>query len=121
MKDFQKLQDDIKLWSDETFGYNRTAHPMIAHLKKEIKELDKILKKYNRIIYCSSDDCKEYEELIHDIKMEYADCFMLLIDSAAHFPLSINSILESVREKLEINKNRKWGKPDKNGVIEHIR
>jgi hypothetical protein len=28
-------------------------------------------------------------------------------------------LLLAVKEKLEINKNRKWGKPDANGVIEH--
>ena len=33
---------------------------------------------------------------------------------------SIYDVIFAAREKLEVNRSRKWGKPDKDGVIEHI-
>ena len=53
--------------------------------------------------------------------MEIADCFMLLLDSAHHVGITHNEILQATKEKLEINKKRKWGNPDENGVVEHIK
>ena len=53
--------------------------------------------------------------------MEFADCFMLLLDAASHYDLTAEELIEVTVTKLEINRQRKWGKPDKNGVVEHIR
>jgi len=43
-----------------------------------------------------------------------------LLDSASHFGLTAGNLLWYTETKLEINKRRKWGAPDKNGVVEHI-
>ena len=60
------------------------------------------------------------DKLFQNVLFEFADAYMLLLDSAWHFGISIKTLLEYTQKKLEINKKRKWGKPDKNGVIEHI-
>jgi hypothetical protein len=34
--------------------------------------------------------------------------------------MNYNDICKAISEKFEINKKRKWGKPDANGVVNHI-
>jgi len=51
---FQKLQDDIKKWSDDTFGKYRTGKPIAYHLKKEIDELIDALNVYHEGTYTFS-------------------------------------------------------------------
>ena len=54
------------------------------------------------------------------IKFELADCLTLLLDVAAHEFIDVDELLAASEEKMEINKKRKWGEPDENGVVEHI-
>lgn len=107
MTELQKLMDDISEWSDATFGEGQRNPAIVYHLKKEVDELIDVFENYSR---------NEHRRLW----FEYADCIMLLLDSASHAGFSAEDLLSAVKEKLEINKNRKWGKPDTNGVIEHI-
>lgn len=60
MNSFQDLQDKVAEWSDKQFGANRPPSAPMAHL---IKEIDEVLD-------------SEYD------LSEYADCLMLLLDSA---------------------------------------
>ena len=102
MSEFEKLQllcDDIGKWSDETFGYNSDPSPKIHHLKKEVGEL---------------------LDTPFDIT-EYADCFLLLLNALRVANFNIEMLYNSSKIKLELNKLRKWGKPDKNGVFEHLK
>ena len=109
MKKLQQLMDEISEWSDKTFGGQR--NPAIAHhLLKEVKEL-----------IAEFDSPEEMPDKYLSIRMEFADCFMLLLDSATHAGITANELLQVTKEKLEINKNRKWGEPDENGVVEHLR
>ena len=55
------------------------------------------------------------------VLMEFADCFMLLIDAAAHEQISIGMLAEATARKLEINKKRKWGDANELGYFEHIK
>ena len=93
------LQKNIAKWSDKQFGKNRPPTAPIAHLLKELIEL-------------AQDPFNI---------MEFADCFMLLMDSARMAGFDMAELCLAINEKLKINKKRKWGKPDKNGVVEHIR
>jgi hypothetical protein len=122
-KRIQNLQDDIKKWSDGTFGMHRTANPMAYHLKKEITELITALDDLYRGTYSNSSTQDGIDLLAtkyRRIRFELADCLMLLIDCASHTQINMDSLISAVEEKLEINKNRKWGTPDENGVIRHI-
>lgn len=120
----QKLQDDIMKWSDDTFGKYRTASPMAHHLKKEIDELIDALKQLDDEAYTHSDiTAIGVQELMRKNKrvlFELADCLTLIVDCAAHSQINMNTLISASEEKLKINKDRIWGNPDENGVVEHI-
>ena len=97
-EDWQELQNDIANWSTYQFPH-QNPHSKITHLRSELVELD---------------------EDPTDV-MEYADCFMLLIDTARLVGYDMSDIYKALREKLEINKNREWGEPDEHGVSYHIK
>ncbi|KKN27333.1 hypothetical protein LCGC14_0865580, partial [marine sediment metagenome] len=94
----QQFQEEQGEWANVTFE-GQNVHGKLAHLKKEIGELQ--------------DDPADL--------MEYADCFMLLLDAARKVNITADQILEAAWRKLEINKNREWEKPNNDGSVEHIR
>lgn len=95
--------DEITKWQNETFG-QATALSKIAHLAEELQEL--------------VDDLKVNAE---NRRLEFADCFILLFGAAASDGMNYEKILEAIEEKMLINYQRKWGKPNENGVVNHIR
>lgn len=100
MKD---LVESIVEWQNKTFP-NATPFSKIEHLKEEIDELKQAIAEKNP-----------------NRDLEYADCLMLLFGCAYADGLTYKDIVQSLFEKLEINKLRNWGKPDKNGVVKHIK
>ncbi|MDH6309388.1 NTP pyrophosphatase (non-canonical NTP hydrolase) [Dysgonomonas sp. PFB1-18] len=115
--DIQGLMNAIREWSDKQFSDgvfdHQRALPITHHLTKEVSELIDILEEVG-----NGDPSDENWD---KVRMEYVDCLMLLLDSASHFGLSAYDLYRGCYIKLEINKKRKWGLPDENGVIEHIR
>ena len=97
MSKWDAFQKENGKWSDETFGVS-WPEAALEHLKKEIEEL--LETPYS--------------------PFEYADCMILLLDAARKIGLRAETLLLLCKIKLEINKRRKWGPPDKNGVVEHI-
>jgi NTP pyrophosphatase (non-canonical NTP hydrolase) len=94
---------DITRWNRATFPTSLVAHKL-NHLKQEV------------------------DELIFDVKnnlpskrKEFADCFILLFCAAETAGMSYDDICDAILEKMNINKQREWGKPDENGVINHIK
>ena len=84
-------------WGDKQFGGAYEQVPAtVAHLRKEVEEL--------------SENPYDSEE--------QADCFLLICHTAhrARTPLAVVAY-----KKLQKNKTRKWGEPNEDGVIEHIR
>lgn len=116
MKELQELMDLQKQWSDKTFSEGKFTYaralPISHHLQKESRELteavDKFLKNPN-------DDTAD---AVHE---ELADVFLLLLDCAAHVGVSSVSLLLFATQKHLKNTQRQWGKPDENGVVEHIK
>lgn len=98
----RQLSAGIREWSDKAFGVGRNGLSMAYHLKKEVDEV-----------------IQDIETFV-DPGKELADCLMLVLDCASHSGISVRDLLKLTDEKLEINKNRKWGTPDENGVVEHI-
>ncbi len=98
-KDLQTLQRECTAWTAKQFGENRSPSPPIAHLAKEVKEL--------------ADDPFD--------RFEYADCLLLILDAANNAGISADVLLKTAFQKLEINKQRKWGKPNEAGFVEHVR
>ena len=99
MTEFLRFQIEAHRWSEQTFGVARSPDGPIAHLVKEVKEL---------------------QQNPYDI-MEYADCLMLILDAASNASITGDKLLEAAWEKLEINRQRDWGIPDADGVVEHRR
>ena len=102
----KQLLSEIHEWQKKTFT---EANPVskLHHLSKEVVELVDALKNMGTV----------YSE--EEVKMEYADCFFLLFGSAMAYGMDLYEIERVMRKKLEINKKRKWGKPDENGVVLH--
>ena len=117
MFELQQLMNDIAEWSDKTFGYGQRNPAVLYHLQKEVEEL---ITEHNNVLTKKYYPNGEFGKQIRKITMEYADCFMLLFYSAHHYGLTAEEIIQLVQEKLEINKKRKWAKPDENGIIEHL-
>ena len=111
MEKLQNLMNEIQQWSDDTFDngeFNKKRSISISHhLLKESKELTEAL-------------TETFENKEH-VKEEIIDCLTLILDTSAHYGIDASELIDGCYEKLEINKNREWGKPDENGVVEHIR
>lgn len=105
-------------WQAQTFG-SATPLSKLAHLKEELKEL-----KYELEVMDIMVANKRSQKLIKAHKtvtnMEFADCFFLLFGAANAAGMSYDDICNAIQSKFEINKQRKWGKPDANGVVKHI-
>lgn len=95
--------NEITKWQNETFG-EATAYSKVMHLKEEIEELavDVAIDGYEK-------------------QLEFADCFILLFGAAASDGMSYEDICKAINKKMAINRARKWGKPDENGVVKHIK
>ncbi len=119
--ELNNLMNEISDWSDKTFGESQRNPAIVYHLKKEVDELIVELHKCNTLAADNSVGLGEWARQITNTNTEFADCFMLLLDSAKHHGLSAEALIELTKKKLEINKARKWGQPDENGVVEHIR
>lgn len=101
---------EITKWQEETFS-KATPLSKIAHLAEELQELVHAIKDEDHTID---------HEKIRAIKMEFADCFFLLFGAAAAYGMKYIDIIYAIQQKFEINKNRKWGTPDADGVVRHI-
>lgn len=81
-----------------------TALQKVKLLEKEVEELAKALQ--------SGDD--------EAIRVAFAECFLLLFGAAYSDIMSFDDVCYAIDEKMKINYNRQWGKPDANGVVNHI-
>lgn len=105
MKKIQKLQDLIHSWADKTFGKDREPTAPLYHLKREVNELIEAIE--------SEDEGK--------VREEFADCFILILNAASKYGLNVKNLYLDSLTKMDLNKIRRWGKPDKHGVVEHLR
>jgi|JRYD01.1.fsa_nt_gb hypothetical protein len=98
MDRWQALQDDIGAFTDKTFGQS-TPQAKAHHLAEEAME-------------AAADP--------QDI-LEWADCTILLFDAVRKAGFTTEDLYQGVLRKMEINKNRKWGEKDANGVVRHVK
>lgn len=112
------LQADIADWADATFpSHYRDGVPnpgapykhLTVNDKGEVWELGRAIVDY------TTDPMPEHRQ---QVATELADCLHLLA-SIAH--LCGIDLLAATRAKLAENKARRWGKPDSDGVVEHVR
>lgn len=93
------IQKVINKWQRKTFP-NGTIKGDWNHFVREVTELHSDLENDN------------------DPSLEMADCVILLFGMAG---LKNVNLMKVVRKKMRINKRRKWGKPDNEGVVSHIK
>lgn len=93
-RDWDTLIESVHQWQCETFP-QAGAESKWHHLKEEIEELGD----------CLSDPS------------EIADCLLLLIGIAKVQGLDP---FQCIVDKMAVNRERDWGKPDSNGVVKHI-
>lgn len=96
--DINDLQHHLSAWTSKTFP-SRTTASIMAHLRSETLEVEK-----------SPDDVTEH-----------ADCLMLLMDAASLRGIAFSEVISAAIDKLEVNKRRKWGKPNAEGFVEHLK
>lgn len=121
MDELQKLMNEVGSWSDDTFGSGQRSPAILHHLAKEIPELLNAIGDYDRGANDTRVNVSEMMELHRKMRFEFADVFMLLLDAARKRGFMAEDLIQVARMKLEVNRRRKWGKPDENGVIEHLR
>jgi len=98
------LKNKAANFSDSQFGKDRLPVEPLKHLKEEVDELMEALTNGG------------------DPETEYADCFLLLIDSfRKYYPgLDMQHLIDVCSRKLDINASRQW-KLDDDGVYRHIK
>lgn len=96
-----RFQREVGEWADGVFDKS-SKHSVVAHLRREVEELA-----------ARAHLGPPWEEA-----EEAADCFLLLL----HFAHKMGfSLIDAATEKFAENRTRKWGAPDTEGVVEHIR
>lgn len=102
----KKQFNEITEWQDATFPKSTTLS-RISHLKQEVNEL------FDAI---ALDMPTEQEK-----ESEFADCFILLFGAAKKHGLDYENICRVIDDKMKVNYSREWGKPDENGVVNHVK
>lgn len=92
---FSDFQRDVYEWAQRTFP-GSTLAAKLAHLRRELDEI------------------QQQPTDAH----EWADAFLILLHGAASYG---HDLLAAAREKFALVQQRKWGAPDAQGVIEHVR
>jgi hypothetical protein len=95
---WQQMQDDIGVFTDKTFG-DSTPQSKAHHLAEEAMEA-----------------AADPSDII-----EWADCTILLLDAVRKAGFTTDDLYAAVQRKMEINKSRKWGDKDENGVVRHVK
>lgn len=118
--DLNKFQKEHGEWANSVFGTGRGPMGPLNHLKEEINELEKAL-----VMVTYSDVNEQPTEMVAQLQAdaleEYADCFLLLINSAFMQGIDMRTLMQAAAEKFEVCKNREWGPVNDEGFAEHIR
>lgn len=100
----EKLQFQVGQWASSTFS-KATNETIIAHLKREIEELD-----------IATIHAKTNTGLT-GIGEEAADCVLLILHLCERNRIDL---AYHIKRKHWRNQRRTWGEPDAQGVVEHI-
>ena len=99
----QELFTKITDWQKVIFPKS-TPLSKLAHLKDELNEVEHDIKQGNQ-----------------DLKFELADCFFLIFGIADQVGITHEQLTTAIAEKLQINQQRKWQQPNKDGVVFHVK
>lgn len=103
-----RFQREVGEWAEKTFP-KATDTSVAIHLGREVAELRS---------WCVAADHGRAPVPVVEVAGELADCFLLLLHLAHRFDISL---LGAADYKFTKNQARTWGKPDAEGVVEHVR
>jgi len=104
------LQHTIKSWTDKTFGPQRKAKKIAYHAVSEIDELAEELDKFEEYLRSPVQNEELTQKHLREITYAYADCFIVLVDSAAHIGVDFENIIIYMGKKMKHNhKNNRHG------------
>lgn len=101
-RDLVKLLDAQREWSEATFGPGPRTAGVLAHIRKELKEIED-----------APDDAEEWIDVV-----------ILALDGAWRSGRSSQEIVDVLNAKYKKNRNRQWPDwrtADPDGPIEHVR
>ena len=102
---FLLLAGNQSTWSQKTFGTDAERGPLgaLKHLEKEARECQQAVG-------------------TEEIRLELADCFLLLIDAGRRAGFSPMDLVEAALEKQRVNiQDRTWSAPIDGEPVEHVR
>jgi len=116
-----QFQNEFGRWADDTFPAS-TEQSIRQHFAREaielvgIAEMEKALahEKTKPLMFADASLSGD----LHRTNMEIADCVLLLLHLCHKRGISM---LDLANVKAGEIKHRKWGTPDSDGVVEHIR
>lgn len=99
--DLSRFWSELSDWSQATFGTDAERGPAgpLAHLSREVAEV----------------------QADPGNLTEYADLLFLVFDACRRAGFTYEQLVAGVFAKLAVNRSRAWGKPDAEGVCEHVR
>lgn len=108
MKTLDEFQKEVGEWGEVTFPKSY-INSVIDHFDDESKELignfkDEEGNRFSFVSYTNADE-------------EAADCVLLLLHYCHKRDISLMQLME---DKMKVNRERKWGKPDERGVVRHV-
>lgn len=146
--DLQRFQTEAFRWSRRQFGEHMDPTGSIAHLLREVEELraapddpeeyadclmlvcDAASRAGISLITYGFENRLTIENLARrarylqeqpDEPDRYRSCADAVVSLAWRAGIRESTLLDAAWDKLDVNRNRKWGKPDADGVVEHVR
>ena len=102
------FQREVGRWAESVFT-RATDTSVATHLAREVAELR---------AWCVAADDGRAPVPVADVAEEAADCFLLLLHLAHRCEFSL---LDAAHAKFAKNRARRWGEPDAEGVVEHVK
>jgi len=113
------LQDEIGQWGDATFGKDHKGKACLAHFFREVVELAQAAGMFDELLAACIDRKRSHDSPCpEEAPEEAADCVLLLLQFAYREGFSLQA---EIVKKHAVNRQRKWGQPDEDGVVEHVR
>jgi enoyl reductase-like protein len=114
--------NEITKWQKKTFPESN-VRSKLSHLQDEIMELKESIALSHIHVAKLFQEQKFEEAALYNTnkRLEFADCFILLFGAANADKMTYSDIVSAIDEKMAINRQRKWGTPNKGGIVNHIK